>query len=80
MTTDMIEELVLRKRQAEAQAEQVAQIVTALCLLAQDDKGVVRIPRATLNQVASTEVRVEVLKSGSLKLVVRKKTEGEKGT
>ena len=75
MSTQVVEELVLEKRQAQAQAQQLLAIVTALSVAHGTDKngGIeYRLSKAAQNKANGHAVTIKTLKTGAMVITVRK--------
>jgi len=76
MSTEMIEDLVIAKRMAEQQTQQMLSLIGAVAILNGIDKSKdvheLRISKATLNKLDGQQVLIRGLKSGSVVITVKK--------
>jgi len=79
MSTELVEELVLSKRQAQVQAQQMLSLVGALALQhgdSADSNGTgiteYRLTKAKITRIEGYGVQVRSLKTGGLVITVRK--------
>jgi len=72
----MIEDLVIAKRMAEQQTQQMLSLIGAVAILNGTDKSKdvheLRISKATLNKLDGQQVLIRGLKSGSVVITVKK--------
>ena len=76
MSTEMIEDLVIAKRMAEQQTQQMLSLIGAMAILNGTDNSKdvheLRISKATLNKLDGQQVLIRGLKSGSVVITVKK--------
>ncbi len=69
---ETLEELVLEKRVLQQTLKEHQAILAVVCLEIMDSKGIVRVPKPTMDRLPEVEgIDFKLLKAGSLKLTVR---------
>ena len=74
MIAEIVEELVIAKRMAEQQTQQMLNIVGAVVVIAAvkgDDIHELRVSKAALNKLAGRQVAIRSLKAGGVVITVK---------